>query len=139
MRNRALLVTLVIALAAAGSVPPAWASDRPANGQITFGRFDPALPDFSIWAANPDGTDQRRLTTVPSFFSDWSPDGRRIAFDFFDDAGEHIATMAPDGRWQRQLTFGPGIQEVPKWSPDGRWITCDASRLLPTDPAFRGV
>jgi Tol biopolymer transport system component len=36
----------------------------------------------------------------------------------------------------RQLTFGPGVQEVPKWSPDGRWITFDASPLFPDDPAF---
>src|SRR5690348_16299007 len=136
MRNRALLMTVVMVLTAAGSAQPAWASDRPVNGQITFGKFDPVLHDYSIWAANPDGTDQRRLTIAPSFFSDWSSDGRRIAFDFVDDVGEHIATMAPDGQRLRQLTFGPGIQEVPKWSPYGRWITFDASPLFPDDPAF---
>ncbi|MER7250402.1 hypothetical protein [Kribbella sp. NPDC000426] len=54
--------------------------------------------------------------------SDWSPDGRRIAFDFVDDTGVHIATMDPDGRHVRQLTSGRGIQGDPKWSPDGRWI-----------------
>lgn len=108
----------------------------PNNGQITFGRFDPALGDSSIWAANPDGTNQRRLTTVPSFMSDWSPDGRRIAFDFVDDVGVHVATMAPDGGGVRQLTFGPAIQEIPKWSPDGQSITFDAASVFPDDPAF---
>jgi Tol biopolymer transport system component len=48
---------------------------------------------------------------VPSFFSDWSPNGRRIAFDFVDDVGVHIATVSPMGGQQRQLTFGSGIQE----------------------------
>jgi Tol biopolymer transport system component len=110
--------------------------DGPANGRITFGRFDPALGDFSIWAANPDGTHQRRLTHVPSFFSDWSPSGSRIAFDFADDAGEHLATMDPSGRHVRQLTFGKGIQEIPRWSPDGRTITFDASPTLPDQPGF---
>src|SRR5204863_8761601 len=43
LRRAALgvLATLVMVLTAAGSAPPAWASDRPANGQITLGRFDP--------------------------------------------------------------------------------------------------
>ena len=73
------------------------AAARASTGQRPdhFRRFDPALGDFSIWAANPDGTHQQRLTHVPSFFSDWSPDGRRIAFDFSDKTGEHLATMDP--------------------------------------------
>lgn len=136
MRTRLTLIALVLGLAVVGGALPAAATDRPENGQITFGRFDPELGDFSIWAANPDGTHQRRLTHVPSFFSDWSPDGRRIAFDFVDDSGVHIATMDPDGRHVRQLTFGEGIQEVPKWSPDGRWITFNASPDLPDAPGF---
>jgi Tol biopolymer transport system component len=130
-----IFLTMLLPLALL-SVLPAAGADHPGNGQITFGRFDPQLGDFSIWAANPDGTHQRRLTDEPSFFSDWSPDGRRIAFDFVDDTGVHIATMDPDGRRVRQLTFGEGIQEVPKWSPDGRWITFDASPEFPDAPGF---
>ncbi|HKO84621.1 MAG TPA: hypothetical protein VJ140_08640, partial [Actinomycetota bacterium] len=118
MRTKPLVIALAIALAMLGSALPAAADDQPTNGQITFGRFDPELGDFSIWAANPDGSHQRRLTHVPSFFSDWSPNGRRIAFDFADDTGVHIATMDPKGRHVRQLTFGPAIQEIPDWSPD---------------------
>jgi Tol biopolymer transport system component len=136
MRSRLSLIVLAVALAVLGSAPLAAAGDRPANGQITFGRFDPALNDYSIWAANPDGTHQRRLTHVPSFFSDWSPGGRRIAFDFAGGTGEHLATMDPNGRHMRQLTFGNGIQEIPKWSPDGRKITFDASLKLPDQPGF---
>jgi TolB protein len=116
---------------------PAQAVGRPENGRIAFGRFDPDLNGFSLWAANPDGTQQRRLTQVSGLFSDWSPDGTRIAFDFFDDVGnENIATIDPEGGHPHQLTFGAGIHEVPRWSPDGRWITFDASPLLPDDPEF---
>ena len=136
MRTRLALIVLAVAVAVLGSAPLAAAGDRPANGQITFGRFDPALGDFSIWAANPDGSHQRRLTHVPSFFSDWSPGGRRIAFDFADGIGVHLATMDPNGRHMRQLTFGKGIQEIPRWSPDGRKITFDASPTLPDEPGF---
>jgi len=77
----------------------------PANGRITFTRLDPKLGDFSIWAANPDGTHQQRLTHIPRSDSDWSPNGRRIAFDFSNKTGEHLATMDPNGRHVRQLTF----------------------------------
>jgi Tol biopolymer transport system component len=141
MRTRRTLTALVLGLAVLGwALPavalPAAASDRPQNGQITFGRFDPELGDFSIWAANPDGTHQRRLTHVPSFFSDWSPDGRRIAFDFADDTGSQIATMEPNGRNMRQLTHGRGLHDSPKWSPDGRWIIFNASTQLPGEPGF---
>ena len=136
MRRLIAFLTIVAALSVVSGMTQAVESDRPENGRITFGRFDRELGDFSIWAANPDGTEKQRLTHVPSFFSDWRPNGHRIAFDFVDETGVHIATMDPDGRHVRQLTFGEGIQEVPKWSPDGRWITFNASPNFPDVPGF---
>jgi Tol biopolymer transport system component len=136
MRIRQLLIVSALVLTGLSTASPALAMPRPENGEIAFGRVDPALGDFSIWVANPDGTHQRRLTTVPSNFSDWSPSGNRMAYDFFDDIGEHIATISPDGTFNRQITFGSGIQEVPRWSPDGRQITFDASPGSPDDPSF---
>lgn len=106
------------------------------NGSIAFGRFDPALGDFSLWTADADGTHQRPLTTVPSFMPNWAPDGARVAFDFPDGTGEHIATIRYDGTVQRQLTFGAGIQGDARYSHDGRLLAFDASTLLPDDPAF---
>jgi Tol biopolymer transport system component len=137
MRNRSWLALLLVVLVGPGVAAPVAASDQPENGQITFARFDPALGDFSIWAANPNGSHQRRLTHVPSFFSDWKPNGRRIAFDFVDvSGGVHIATMDPIGGHVRQLTFANALQEVPKWSPHGQWITYDASPDFPDEPGF---
>lgn len=106
------------------------------NGPIAFGRFDPQLGDFSLWTARADGSHQRRLTTVPSFMSDWRPDGTSLAVDFVDDTGVHIATIQPNGTGWRQLTREPGIQEIPRYSPDGRRIVYDASAMDPEDPAF---
>ena len=133
-----LIAVLAMTLVALVFTPLAVAdtTDRPSNGRITFGRFDPDLGDFSIWAANPDGTHQKRLTHVPSFTSDWSPNGRRIAFTYADDAGVQVATMDPDGRDVHELTLGGGIHEDPKWSPDGKRITFGASPLLPWEPGF---
>ena len=107
------------------------------NGRISFGSPDPNVGDVTLWTARADGTDPRRLTREPSFFSDWSPTGRRIAYDFLDSVGnEHIATIRPDGRDRRQVTFGGGLQEVPRWSPDGQRIAFDASPVTPDDPSF---
>lgn len=128
----------VLAVAAAVVIAPAAQSDAAAvrNGPIAFGRFDPDLGDFSLWTAHADGSHQRHLTTVPSFMSDWAPDGSGLIFDYLDGVEDHIATIGRDGSHQTQLTFGPGIQEVPRYSPDGRHIVFDASTLLPGDPAF---
>jgi len=124
-------------VAAVLGAPAAQASAHPVNGQISFGKFDETLGDTSLWVANSNGTGQRRLTRVISNFSDWSPDGRRIAFDFADQLGVHIASISPQGGPIRPITSGAGVQEVPKWSPDGRWIAFDASPVLPDDPAFQ--
>jgi hypothetical protein len=43
MRTRLSLTGLAVALAVPGCALPAVAADQPANGRITFGRFDPAL------------------------------------------------------------------------------------------------
>ena len=131
-RNFALVPLLAVALTVVG-VAPAAASDaphdhgdKPGNGLIAFGRFDPALDNFSLWVAAPDGSDQTRLTEGAANFSDWSPDGTRIAFDYPDETGMHIATIAADGTDRRALTVSPGIQEAPKWSPDGGSIVFNA-------------
>ena len=136
MHSKPLLILSALVLAGLSTVSPAAARASVTNGEISFGRIDPALGAFTLWVAEPDGSHQHRLTSVPSFFSDWSPDGSRIAYDFAPSADEHIATISPDGRSNRQITFGPGIQEIPRWSPDGRRIVYDASPTLPEAPGF---
>ena len=126
-RRRALapIVVLTGVLAVTGAVP-ADASRGPANGRVTFSRYDPALGAHSLWAADPDGQNQQLLATGPTSFSDWSPSGTHIAFDFANDTGVHIATIDATGGSRQDLTSAPGIQETPKWSPDGQWITYGA-------------
>jgi len=105
---------------------PAAAAEKAQNGQITFGRYDPSIDAHTLWVADADGRNQQQLVAGPSWFSDWSPKDPRIAFDFADDTGVHIATISPDGGAREQLTFEEGVQETPDWSPDGRWITYGA-------------
>src|SRR6478736_466109 len=131
MPRKPLLVAVLSTLLCLVGVGPTAASDHPGsgsrhgpptNGPIAFGRVDLAIGGPSLWTSNADGSHQVRLTTDVTGFSDWSPDGRRIAFDFADDSGVHIATISPDGRHRRSLTTTLGVQEVPRWSPDGTKI-----------------
>jgi Tol biopolymer transport system component len=114
----ALTALVVYRVTSAGS---AYAAFSGSNGRITFARFNPAIGDFQIFAANPDGSHETQLTTLPSAISDWSPDGSKIAFDFASDAtSANIATINPDGSGFVQLTHEQNDVTVePAWSPDG--------------------
>jgi Tol biopolymer transport system component len=114
----ALTALVVYRVTSAGS---AYAAFPGSNGRITFARFNPAIGDFSIFAANPDGSHETQVTTFPSVISDWSPDGSKIAFDFPSDATSgNIATINPDGSGFVQITHEQNDVIVePAWSPDG--------------------
>jgi Tol biopolymer transport system component len=141
MRRRTVLVLIVSGVVAlAGLVAaskPAHATFRGKNGPIAFRRFDPATGAFPLLRANADGTGVKTLTNLPGFFSDWSADGKQIAFDFFDDQGnEQIATADADGGNLQAITSGFGTHEVPSWSPDGTRIAFDATAQSPDAPDF---
>ncbi len=138
-RRRQVLSALAATLAL--GVPltlatPASADPRVHNGSISFGRFDPGDGAFHLWVADRHGRHEHKLTTDATDFSDWRSDGRRIAFDFVDGAGDvHIAVIRPDGSHRHSLTTALGIQEVPTWSPDGAHLAFDA--FDPSEPQFR--
>ncbi len=140
MRRKLILILFALAVVAGlVGASRAHATYPGANGRITFGRFDPAVGDFHIYAANPDGSYEVQLTTVLSEVSDWSPGGSRIAFDFVDPSGNvQIATLDPTNPSDvNQLTTAPGFHGEPNWSPDGMRIAFDSD--LGNHPAGEGI
>jgi TolB protein len=130
-----------LALGLAAACPMTAHADGALNGRISFTSFrDGALGD--IWTMNPDGSGTRKLTTdiagEPPLYdaqSDWSPDGRWIAFRRGPNASTRLGVwkMTRYGEAQRLLAEGdPGVPRQnatqPSWAPDGGTILFRANR-----------
>jgi Tol biopolymer transport system component len=81
-----------------------------------------------LYTIKPNGTQLRQLTHVAgeALNGDWSPDGRRIAFEFGDENHAGIAIMNADGSGIHDLT-PTGFQGQPAFTPDGHHLvySCD--------------
>lgn len=117
-------VTAGLCLAA---FPAAGAQADVFNGRIAFSSFrtDPLGRTGDIFTMNPDGTDLRRLTDNPAddAQSDWSPDGRDIAYRIRKPGftiNFEVARMTASGENHQRLTFTPDRQasSQPSWFPD---------------------
>lgn len=118
---------------------PATAAEAvPGDGpRIAFWRSDLTFTEIGLWTARPDGSGQRLVMRGVGFFPDWSPDRRRLVFDFTDEAGnQQIGSVRPDGSKFRKLTQLAGISEAADYSPDGQTIIFDRSPTFPGEPGF---
>lgn len=155
-RTRPVLVAIVAVVVASIVAIPSSATFSGTNGRITFHRFVPNLnPDtfggLEIFSAKADGSDVTRLTfsgfdadgnAHSSVFSDWSPNGSKIAFDSDRTSTPtnfevQIFVMNWDGTAQTQLTTGPGFHGDPGWSPNGQRLAIDAD--WSDYPALQGI
>jgi TolB protein len=92
--------------------------------------------NMDVYVMNPDGSDQRRLTTDSSWdwWPSWSPTRQLIAFYSGRDGASEIYVMNPDGSDPRNLTQNPASDGddlfggPPSWSPDGRSIAFYSDR-----------
>jgi Tol biopolymer transport system component len=80
----------------------------------------------SLYSVRPDGSGVERLTNRLGQAGNpvWSPDGRRIAFDAWDENESRVYVMSSDGSDLKLLESGPSASGpgVPAWSPDGTRI-----------------
>jgi Tol biopolymer transport system component len=111
-----------VEIAGFGSIRPAVAASRDRlvfvkeEDDTDIYRFEVGRPaEPVITSTSADGNPQ------------FSPDGRRVAFES-ERTGEHEIWLAEaDGSSPMRLTHGPGLmQGSPRWSPDGRRIAFDS-------------
>jgi TolB protein len=124
----ARLIAVAAAAAVAGAAPAAEATFPGKRGPIAFQRIvDPRDEQSSqIFSVARPGARARRLTRDGNGFNpDYSPDGRRIAFErrFGGAMPDTIFTMGADGSAPVRVTAcaaDPCLgSSAPAWSPDG--------------------
>ena len=123
-------IAMTVGVAATGSTAP---SAR--NGQIAWKSFPhTGSHSWSIYAANPDGSNIRQLTHpkagVEDDLPDWAPDGSNILFQrilqpqpALPTVPDEIMRVNLDGSGLRQIgtCTSPCIgNDDPQYSPDGR-------------------
>jgi len=137
MRRLIVLALLAgLALVALFAIP---AAARPpgANGQIVFGRFDPALGDQVIYTVNPDGSHEHQMLPFTLNGPHWSADGSRIVTSGFRSAA--LITNPDTGSFREVFSSDPTLfLACPLPSPDGQRLACDQFDQ-PADPSRNGI
>lgn len=139
---RAAVATVVVGVL---SIPPAAASHDPRTGRIVFGAE--TATGTQLWTIWPNGTHLRQITAVDgdAVNPDWSPDGRRITFEWDTEDAARVAVIAADGSGLRTLPqTGCEFEGQPVFSADQRRIIyerydCDVDDSLFSQPAAGGV
>jgi Tol biopolymer transport system component len=128
------------------TVSVVWKSLRIAAEELLILPDPSVKPQQPLFVMNADGTDLKQLTPeIPGFPSqgspDWSPDGKRIAFDCWrgNAGGSHVFLVNADGTGLKDL----GVGVMPTFSPDGRRLAFTWSSrgmaVMDTDGANREV
>jgi Tol biopolymer transport system component len=115
---------------------PAWS---PNGRRIAFDRDTdpnpaPEAADFDIFDIRPRGGGERQLTDAAGFDGgpNYSPDGKKIAFDSERDGDPDVWVMRRDGTHPKQLTGEDPAEEavdiLSAYSPDGKFIAFSTNR-----------
>jgi Tol biopolymer transport system component len=121
------------------------AAFNPIQNPVSDWSYRPAVDNSEIWEMAPDGSNQTRVLTalgdgVDFSLPAWAPDGSRIAYTTWTNAGgvpqnvkpsdqtASIWTMKPDGSDRHALFVYEGADAwIPSWSPDGEWLVYTVS------------
>jgi TolB protein len=104
-----------------------------ARGPSTAPPPDELTQPTDLWIIDLASGRERQLSNSPDTWEgwpDWSPDGRRIAFegDLIEPGNSDVHTIRADGGDLRRLTSRPGYDGDAHYSPDGRSIVFDSDR-----------
>src|SRR5215213_2915255 len=133
-------LALVVMLASCAAQKGGTGRTKPAsfshNGKIAFARLDNQVGEFDIFVMEPDGSGVRKLATKPvqDNFPDWSPNGKRLAFEAsegLDDFNIDLYIMNADGSGVKRITKEPTLDRMPSFSPDGMRIAFLRGRWKP--------
>jgi TolB protein len=86
-------------------------------------------PTYDIFAARPDGSQLKQLTSTPGYDAEAtiSTNGKKIVFTSMRDGDLDIYTMDANGKNVRRLTNELGYDGGPFWSYDGKQIVFRAN------------
>jgi TolB protein len=125
-RRPRFAVPMIAVAAAAAAAPAAEATFPGERGPIAFQRIvNPKNEESSqIFSVARAGARAQRLTSGGNVFApDYSPDGRRIAFERRGMGPDTIFTMGADGSAPVRVTSCAAVpclgSSAPAWSPDG--------------------
>jgi Tol biopolymer transport system component len=134
MRKRVLFgcaatVALGLGLGSATVGPATAGTFDGRNGAIAFASAGDH--GVEIYVVCPDGSSLTRLVKTPndrvSAYSDWSPDGRTLAFDSDRSGNVELYVQSSNGHLHR-LTHNPAGDSHPTWSPNGRTLAFESNR-----------
>lgn len=107
----------------------------PDGKRIAFSASSPSSRQSQVYLANADGSNaQVMVTTTPSYFHGWSPDGKYLAYVYQHPAANGVPAnydifrIPAAGGAAEQLDSNPGYDDGPDYSPDGKWIYFNSDR-----------
>jgi Tol biopolymer transport system component len=127
--HRLIRSVALAALGAAALAAPASATTPGHNGRLAFAAI---TEDGSsqLFTVRPDGRELRQITHVAGDASqvDWSPDGRRLVFEFDTPTDCSVQLIRPDGSGQEAGPSVPGAvcNGQPAFTADGKSLLMES-------------